>query len=180
MIKEMSAQYWPSEGTTAEYDSMSVTLQDERQLSGCKIRKLNLTNNKSSGQRIITQFHYLSWPDGLFPTSPSQLLDMMKRLERAKQQEDNKSVVVMCGWVQSALIIPRCTFGNILHASFFFSDGVRRCGMFCAISIILEMLKTEQVVDIFQVVKALRLHNPDFVTNVVSRTYFQIEENHVI
>jgi protein tyrosine phosphatase len=143
MIKEMSAQYWPSEGTTAEYDSMSVTLQDERQLSGCKIRKLNLTNNKSSGQRIITQFHYLSWPDGLFPTSPSQLLDMMKRLERAKQQEDNKSVVVMCG------------------------DGVRRCGMFCAISIILEMLKTEQVVDIFQVVKALRLHNPDFVTNVV-------------
>ena len=52
------------------------------------------------------------------------------------------------------------------------SDGVHRCGLFCAISIIVEMLKTEQIVDIFQVVKALRLHNPDFVTGLVSHIMY--------
>ena len=51
------------------------------------------------------------------------------------------------------------------------SDGVHRCGIFCAISIIIETLKTEQVVDVFQVVKALRLQNPDFVTGLVSPVF---------
>ena len=51
------------------------------------------------------------------------------------------------------------------------SDGVHRCGIFCAISIIIEALKTEQVVDVFQVVKALRLQNPDFVTGMVSTVH---------
>ena len=40
--------------------------------------------------------------------------------------------------------------------------------MFCAISIIIEALKTEQVVDVFQVVRALRLQNPAFVNGLVS------------
>ena len=40
--------------------------------------------------------------------------------------------------------------------------------MFCAISIIIEALKTEQVVDVFQVVRALRLQNPAFINGLVS------------
>ena len=48
------------------------------------------------------------------------------------------------------------------------SDPVSRSGMFCAIATTIERCKTEAVVDVFQVVKALRLQKPGAVANVVS------------
>ena len=48
------------------------------------------------------------------------------------------------------------------------SDTVSRSGMFCAIATTIERCKTEGVVDVFQVVKALRVHKPGAVSNVVS------------
>ena len=43
--------------------------------------------------------------------------------------------------------------------------------MFCAIATTIEHCKTEGVVDVFQVVKALRIHKPGAVLNVVSQQY---------
>ena len=43
--------------------------------------------------------------------------------------------------------------------------------MFCAIATTIERCKTEGVVDVFQVVKALRMQKPGAVCNVVSYTY---------
>ena len=51
------------------------------------------------------------------------------------------------------------------------SDTVGRSGMFCAIVTTIERCKTEGVVDVFQVVKALRVHKPGAVLTVVSGTY---------
>ena len=48
------------------------------------------------------------------------------------------------------------------------SDTVSRSGMFCAIATTIERCKTEGVVDIFQVVKALRVQKPGTILNVVS------------
>ena len=48
------------------------------------------------------------------------------------------------------------------------SDTVSRSGMFCAIATTIERCKTEGVVDVFQVVKALRMQKPGAVCNVVS------------
>jgi protein tyrosine phosphatase len=139
--EEMSVQYWPSEGTE-KYSLVTVTLEDEIDLEDYVMRKfrLSLANNKHT--RTITQFHYLNWSVNRLPGSPQHLLDMINRLEKKQQQKENKTVVVMC------------------------NDGVHRCGIFCAISIIVETLKTEQMIDIFQVVKALRLQNPDYVTEL--------------
>ena len=49
-----------------------------------------------------------------------------------------------------------------------YSDTVSRSGMFCAIATTIERCKTEQVVDVFQVVKALRVQKPGAVQTVVS------------
>ena len=46
------------------------------------------------------------------------------------------------------------------------SDTVSRSGMFCAIATTIERCKTEGVVDIFQVVKALRVQKPGAILNV--------------
>ena len=48
------------------------------------------------------------------------------------------------------------------------SDTVSRSGMFCAITTTIERCKTEGVVDVFQVVKALRVQKPGAVLTVVS------------
>lgn len=141
--KEMSAQYWPSEGT-AEYAMMSVTKVKEKKLEEYTVRKfvINKNNAEASDQTTVTQFQYLSWPDCQLLRNVSQLLNMMEKLKSKQMKSETKSVIVMC------------------------SDGIHRCGIFCAISIIIEALETEQVVDVFQVVRALRLQNPLFLNSL--------------
>ena len=48
------------------------------------------------------------------------------------------------------------------------SDTVSRVGVFCSLVNAIEMCKTEGVVDVFQVVKALRIQKPGAVLTVVS------------
>ena len=50
----------------------------------------------------------------------------------------------------------------------FFSDTVSRVGVFCSVVNAIEMCKTEGVVDVFQVVKALRFQKPGAVPTVVT------------
>ena len=47
------------------------------------------------------------------------------------------------------------------------SDTVTRSGMFCAMATVIDRCKTEGVVDVFQVVKALRTQKPGAVPTVV-------------
>ena len=48
------------------------------------------------------------------------------------------------------------------------SSGVGRTGVFIALNIILERMKLEGVVDIFQTVKMLRIQRPAMVQTLVS------------
>ncbi len=48
------------------------------------------------------------------------------------------------------------------------SGGTGRTGVFIAVSILLERLKTEGVVDVFNTARALRLQRPGMVQTVVS------------
>ena len=50
----------------------------------------------------------------------------------------------------------------------FISAGVGRTGVFCALSILIERLKSEGVVDVFQTVKQLRAQRPAMVQTKVS------------
>ena len=53
---------------------------------------------------------------------------------------------------------------NSLFLSFSFgSAGVGRTGVFCALSLLIERLKAEGVVDVFQTVKQLRSQRPAMV-----------------
>ena len=45
------------------------------------------------------------------------------------------------------------------------SDGVRKSGMFCCATIIIDKLNDEEEVDIFSTVKSLRRSNPKFIIN---------------
>ena len=62
--------------------------------------------------------------------------------------------------------------GQLLFYSALFyttsSDTVSRCGVFCSFINAMECCKTEGIVDVFQVVKALRIQKPGSVLTVVS------------
>ena len=57
--------------------------------------------------------------------------------------------------------------------SLYFSDGVGRTGTYIAISNLLERMKIEQAVDVFQAIKIIRGVRPQFVENAVSLRYFE-------
>ena len=69
---------------------------------------------------------------------------MIEEITKVQIRSGNKPIVVHC------------------------NDTVTRSGMFCAIATTIERCKTEGVVDVFQVVKALRVQKPGAVPTVVS------------
>ena len=52
------------------------------------------------------------------------------------------------------------------------SDTVTRSGMFCALAAVIDRCKTEGIVDVFQVVKALRTSKPGAVPTMVCVTRY--------
>ena len=56
---------------------------------------------------------------------------------------------------------------NICDFNSLVSDGIGRTGVFCALCIVLERMRSEGVVDLFQTVKLLRTQRPNMIQNQV-------------
>ena len=56
-----------------------------------------------------------------------------------------------------------CSYPNLL----LYSDTVSRSAIFCGVATTIERCKTEGVVDVFQVVKAMRVQKPGAIQTVV-------------
>ncbi len=52
-----------------------------------------------------------------------------------------------------------------------------RCGVFCAVSIAWEKLKSEGEVDIFRAVKTIKMNRPELVENLVSLVTLHTHKN---
>ena len=66
------------------------------------------------------------------------------------------------------LIVVKSKTSIDVHAHIVFSDTVSHVGVFCSVVNTIEMCKTEGIVDVFQVVKALRIQKPGAVLTVVT------------
>ena len=92
----------------------------------------------------MTQLHITNWRANGQCSSLESVIFVIEEMTKEQIRFGNKAIVVHC------------------------SDTVTRSGMFCAIAITIERCKTEGVVDVFQVVKALRVQKPGVVSTVVS------------
>lgn len=132
---EQCVQYWPSEKGQAElYGSFQVEMcTDEQALLDYATRKFKISLVDSPQEtRTITQFHYFQWPSSKCPEKAAALIDLIGDLLRVQRKSGNGPITVHC------------------------SDGLARTGTFCAVFTVLERVKTEQVVDVFQTVKSMR------------------------
>ncbi|XP_046841964.1 titin-like isoform X3 [Xenia sp. Carnegie-2017] len=124
-------RYWPNKAPAVIGDLM-VELMSEQTFDEYILRELKLTNTKEKASHVIRQFHYTSWPDVGSPSSGAGMMDLIGQVQRWQLQSGNKIITVHC------------------------SAGVGRTGVFCALSNLIERLKTEHVIDVFQTVKMLR------------------------
>ncbi|XP_078576083.1 uncharacterized protein LOC144861869 isoform X2 [Branchiostoma floridae x Branchiostoma japonicum] len=134
-------KYWPDVGSKT-FGALEVEMVSERQEKSAIVRQFKLsTDTKFDHQsNIVHQFEFTAWPSGRStPTSVDDLLELLGLVEKWQQQSGNGPITVHC------------------------INGVGRSGVFCTAHALLDRLKTEQVVDVFQAVKTLRNHRPNMV-----------------
>uniref|UniRef100_A0A8C0LDX3 Receptor-type tyrosine-protein phosphatase kappa n=1 Tax=Canis lupus dingo TaxID=286419 RepID=A0A8C0LDX3_CANLU len=136
-------QYWPEEGMLRygpiQVECMSCSMDCD--VINRIFRICNLTRPQE-GYLMVQQFQYLGWASHReVPGSKRSFLKLILQVE--KWQEE-------------------CEEGEgrtIIHCL----NGGGRSGMFCAIGIVVEMVKRQNVVDVFHAVKTLRNSKPNMV-----------------
>uniref|UniRef100_A0A674BPP4 protein-tyrosine-phosphatase n=1 Tax=Salmo trutta TaxID=8032 RepID=A0A674BPP4_SALTR len=140
-------QYWPEEGMLrygpVQVECMSCSMDCD--VISRLFRICNLTRPQE-GYLMVRQFQYLGWAAHReIPASKRSFLKLILQVD--KWQEE-------------------CEEGEgrtIIHCL----NGGGRSGMFCAISIVCEMIKRQNVVDVFHAVKSLRNSKPNMVDSPV-------------
>lgn len=91
---------------------------------------------------MIRHFHFHGWPEIGIPAEGKGMIDIIAAVQKQQQQSGNHPIVVHC------------------------SAGAGRTGTFIALSNILERVKAEGLLDVFQTVKSLRMQRPHMVQTV--------------
>lgn len=146
--QEACAQYW-GEGKQT-YGDVEVDMKETSQSSAYTLRVFELRHSKRKEPRTVYQYQYSNWKVEELPADPKELTSMIQALRQKLPTRDsaeggNKHH-------KSAPLLVHCR------------DGSQQTGMFCALLNLLESAETEEVVDVFQVVKSLRKARPGMVT----------------
>ncbi|KAM6342621.1 receptor-type tyrosine-protein phosphatase C [Alca torda] len=137
--QELCAQYW-AEGKQT-YDGIEVQMTDVNCCPSYTIRAFDVTHLKTKETQKVYQYQYHKWSGLDVPENPKDLVSMILNLKQKVPArpvtEDNRST-------RSVPLVVHCR------------DGSRQTGVFCALMTLLESAEIEEVIDVFQVVKALR------------------------
>ncbi|XP_064371849.1 receptor-type tyrosine-protein phosphatase C isoform X2 [Dromaius novaehollandiae] len=137
--QELCTQYW-GEGKQT-YDGIEVQMTDVNCCPSYTIRAFDVTHLKRKETQKVYQYQYHKWSGSDVPENPKDLINMILNLKQKVPtrpgSEDNRGN-------RSVPIVVHCR------------DGSQQTGVFCALMTLLESAEVEEVIDVFQVVKALR------------------------
>ncbi|XP_014005286.2 receptor-type tyrosine-protein phosphatase S isoform X12 [Salmo salar] len=139
MGREKCHQYWPAE-RSARYQYFVVDPMAEYNMPQYILREFKVTDARDGQSRTVRQFQFTDWPEQGVPKSGEGFIDFIGQVHKTKEQ-----------------------FGQDGPISVHCSAGVGRSGVFTTLSIVLERMRYEGVVDIFQTVKMLRTQRPAMV-----------------
>lgn len=103
----------------------------------------------------VKQFQYTGWPEEGVPDAGTGLIDLVGQVQKWQRNSGTHPIVIHC------------------------SGGSGRTGTFISISILLERLKTEGVVDVFHTGRTLRLQRPGLIQTVVSFFLYAVQTMHM-
>lgn len=132
-------QYWPSE-RSARYQYFVVDPMAEYNMPQYILREFKVTDARDGQSRTIRQFHFTDWPEQGVPKSGEGFIDFIGQVHKTKEQ-----------FGQDGPITVHC------------SAGVGRTGVFVTLSIVLERMRYEGIVDMYQTVKMLFAQRPAMV-----------------
>ncbi|XP_021105537.1 receptor-type tyrosine-protein phosphatase F isoform X11 [Heterocephalus glaber] len=139
MGREKCHQYWPA-GRSARYQYFVVDPMAEYNMPQYILREFKVTDARDGQSRTIRQFQFTDWPEQGVPKTGEGFIDFIGQVHKTKEQ-----------FGQDGPITVHC------------SAGVGRTGVFITLSIVLERMRYEGVVDMFQTVKTLRTQRPAMV-----------------
>ncbi|XP_056884846.1 receptor-type tyrosine-protein phosphatase T isoform X12 [Takifugu flavidus] len=144
--KQLCMQYWP-EKSSCRYGPIQVDLIsadiDENIIN--RIFRICNMARPQDGYRVVKHFHFIGWPAQRdTPLSKRSILQLVQRLAKWQKQYDGGDgrTVVHC------------------------LTGGGRSGTFCAICSISEMIKQQNIIDVFHTVKTLRNNKTNMVETV--------------
>lgn len=125
-------RYWPEEGSEL-YHIYEVHLVSEHiWCDDYLVRSFYLKNLKTGETRTVTQFHFLTWPDGGIPNTTKALLEFRRKVNKSFRG-------------RSCPIVVHC------------SDGVSRTGSYCLLDMVLNrMAKGAKEIDIAATLEHIR------------------------
>ncbi|XP_033005302.1 receptor-type tyrosine-protein phosphatase epsilon isoform X4 [Lacerta agilis] len=136
--QEKCFQYWPSEGSVT-YGEITIEIKSDSLADAISVRDFLIMHNQEKLGRLVRQFHFHGWPEIGIPAEGKGMIDLIAAVQKQQQQTGNHPITVHC------------------------SAGAGRTGTFIALSNILERVKAEGLLDVFQAVKSLRLQRPHMV-----------------
>nr|XP_021332444.1 receptor-type tyrosine-protein phosphatase F isoform X9 [Danio rerio] len=139
MGREKCHQYWPAE-RSARYQYFVVDPMAEYNMPQYILREFKVTDARDGQSRTIRQFQFTDWPEQGVPKTGEGFIDFIGQVHKTKEQ-----------FGQDGPITVHC------------SAGVGRTGVFITLSIVLERMRYEGVVDMFQTIKTLRTQRPAMV-----------------
>lgn len=139
--QEKCYQYWPSEGSVT-FGDYTLELTGETQCETFTLKDMVLTYRPEKQSQHVRHFHFHGWPEIGIPAEGRGMIDIIAAVQRQQQQSGNRPIIVHC------------------------SAGAGRTGTFIALSNILERVKAEGLLDVFQTVKSLRMQRPHMVQTV--------------
>ncbi|XP_035795179.1 tyrosine-protein phosphatase Lar-like isoform X8 [Anopheles albimanus] len=139
MGREKCFQYWPHE-RSVRYQCYVVDPIAEYNMPQYKLREFKVTDARDGSSRTVRQFQFIDWPEQGVPKSGEGFIDFIGQVHKTKEQ-----------FGQDGPITVHC------------SAGVGRTGVFISLSIVLERMQYEGVLDVFQTVRILRSQRPAMV-----------------
>ncbi|XP_046535340.1 receptor-type tyrosine-protein phosphatase C isoform X2 [Equus quagga] len=144
--QEACAQYW-GEGKKT-YGEIEVDMKETNISAAYTLRVFELRHSKRKEPRTVYQYQYDNWTVAELPAEPKDLISMIQNL---KQKLPKKNGPEGNKHHKNAPLLIHCR------------DGSQQTGIFCALLNLLESAETEEVIDVFQVVKSLRKARPGMI-----------------
>ncbi|CAG2203572.1 PTPRT [Mytilus edulis] len=133
------ARLWSGKDKTLKLEGFDIDLDIDNTPEGVQLTLVHIENQPD--KRSIFVFYAKEFENGS-PSLPSTT-DMIVLLERVTEQRKQRTgpVTVVC------------------------RNGATKSGLFVALSLILEKMKIDDQVDVFQVIRTMRLRRPEFLSN---------------
>uniref|UniRef100_A0A158QEZ1 Protein-tyrosine-phosphatase n=3 Tax=Hymenolepis diminuta TaxID=6216 RepID=A0A158QEZ1_HYMDI len=137
--KEHSYPYWPLK-RSARYQHFVIDPMVEYNMPTYTLREFKVTDTRDGVSRTIRQFQYTEWPEVGVPSNSEAFTNFISQIHKTKEQ-----------FGQDGPITVHCNCGS------------GRTAVFILLSIVLDRLRCEGVVDIIQTVRLLRTQRPGMI-----------------